>query len=147
MATITSTGLGSGLEINTIVESLVAAEKDPIMGKIEQEAEQATAQISALGQVNNLLSSLKSSYSSLNKNSTFNSTSTSTSDSSIVEATTGFGAKTGVYEIEVQALAQQHTLITDVNNSYSSVNDVMGGGTIQIRFGSYAGANFTPGIN
>ena len=147
MPTITSTGLGSGLEINTIVESLVAAEKDPVMGKLESDAAQATAQISALGQVNSLLSTLKSSYSSLNKNSTFNSTSTTTSDSSIVEATTGFGAKTGVYEIEVQTLAQQHTLITDSDNAYTSVDDVMGGGSIQIRFGSYDGANFTPGTN
>lgn len=147
MAAITSTGLGSGLEINKIVESLVAAEKDPIKNRIESDAAKATAQISALGQVNSLLSSLKSSYSSLNKNSTFNSTSATSSDSSIVEAKTGFGANAGVYEVEVQALAQQHTIITKAANAYSSVDDVIGGGTIQIRFGSYSGASFTPDGN
>ena len=147
MPTITSSGLGSGLEINSIVESLVAAEKDPITNRIEADAAQATAQISALGQVNSLLSTLQSSYRDLNKNSTFNSTGTISSDESIVEATTGFGATTGVYEVEVQALAQQHTLITHVANTYSSVDDVIGGGTIAIRFGSYSGGNFTPGAN
>jgi flagellar hook-associated protein 2 len=147
MAAITSTGLGTGLDINSIVTGLVAAEKDPQIAQITKDAEQATAQISALGQVNSLLSSLKSSYSSLNKNSTYNSASASSSDSSIVTATTGFGATPGTYDLEVQALAQPHTLITKATNLYTSVNDVVGGGSIQIRFGSYSGASFTPDAN
>ncbi|MCJ8320021.1 MAG: flagellar filament capping protein FliD [Colwellia sp.] len=147
MGTITSTGLGSGLQINDIVESLVAAEKDPIKAKIDRDASLATAQISALGQVNSMLSELKSSYASLGDTSTFNSTSASSSDDDIVTATTSFGATTAVHEITVQALAQKHTLISDVANVYNTKDDVIGGGTLSIRFGSYSGANFTPDAN
>ena len=147
MPALTSTGLGTGLDINSIVTGLVAAEKDPQINAITKEAEKATAQISALGQVNSLLSSLKSSYTSLNKNSTYNAATATSSDSSIVTATTGFGSKPGTYNLEVQALAQQHTLITKATNVYNTVNDVVGGGSIQIRFGSYSGATFTPNAN
>ncbi|MFT5755367.1 MAG: flagellar hook-associated protein 2 [Alteromonadaceae bacterium] len=147
MGTITSTGLGSGLEINTIVESLVAAEKDPATARIDKAASLATAQISALGQVNSLLSTLKSSYSSLGKTSTFNSTAASSSDDTIVSATTSFGATTATHEITVIGLAQQHTLISDAANVYNTKDDVIGGGTLNIRFGSYAAlpsTAFTP---
>ena len=144
MGTITSTGLGSGLQINEIVESLVAAEKDPIKAKIDRDASLATAQISALGQVNSALSTLKSSYSSLGKTSTFNSTSASSSDDTIVTATTSFGATTAVHEITVSQLAQQHTLITKSTNAFNTKDDVIGGGTLDIRFGSYSGTVFTP---
>lgn len=134
MATIQSTGLGSGLEINNIVESLVAAEKDPQISKIEREAQKAVDQISALGVLNNALSEVKSSYSSLAKVSSYNSTASSSADSSIITATTGFGAAAGTYELEVQNLAQSHTVIT---SAYTTVNDVIGEGTLTIRFGDY----------
>ncbi len=147
MAALTSTGLGTGLDINSIVTGLVASEKDPQIKALTKEAEKVTAQISALGKVNSLLSSLKSSYTSLNKNSTYNAATATSSDSSVVTATTGFGSKPGTYNIEVQALAQQHTLITKATNVYNSVNDVVGGGSVQIRFGSYSGATFTPDAN
>ena len=61
MASITSTGLGSGLDINSIVTAIVGAEKDPALAKMTKSAAEATAQISAYGLINSDLSYFKSS--------------------------------------------------------------------------------------
>lgn len=136
MSSIKSTGLGSGLEINSIVSAIVGAEKDPAMAKITKSTATATAKISAYGMINSELSSFKSSYSELTKTSTFSAASAVSSDSDILDAELGVGAETGNWEFEVKQLAQAHTLVSAAN-TFSSVNDPIGTGDISFRFGSY----------
>ena len=74
MAAITSTGLGSGLEVNNIVTAIIDAEKVPVQSKIDRDTELATAQISAFGSINSALSTFKDSYKDLSKTSNISST-------------------------------------------------------------------------
>ncbi|WP_413701351.1 flagellar cap protein FliD N-terminal domain-containing protein [Psychromonas sp. KJ10-10] len=71
MSSITSTGLGSGLDINTIVTAIVDAEKDPALTKMTEAAVEATAMISSYGLLNSELSTFKSSYKQLGYDSSF----------------------------------------------------------------------------
>jgi len=139
MATITSTGLGSGLQINDIVTAIIDAEKVPAQGKIDRDAVTATEKISAFGSINSALSTFKDSYKDLSKTSSYSAVDISSSDESVLTATAGLGAQTGVYDIEVIEKAQAQSLATA---AFSSPNDSIGTGTMTIRFGSYATGTF-----
>ena len=139
MAAITSTGLGSGLQINDIVTAIIDAEKVPAQGLIDRDAVKATEQISAFGTINSALSTFKDSYKNLSKTSSYSAVNISSSDESVLSATAGLGAQTGVYDIEVIEKAQAQSLATA---AFSSPNDSIGTGTMTIRFGSYATGTF-----
>ncbi len=137
MPAITSTGLGSGLEINKIVEAIVDAEKVPVQSKIDREAKKATEQISALGSLSSTLSSFKDSYSKLSKPSSFAAVKITSSDTGVLNATSSLGAKAGSYDIKVEKIAQPHTLVSSAANKYSSINSEVGEGKLTFRFGTY----------
>jgi len=139
MAAITSTGLGSGLEVNNIVEAIVNAEKVPVQSKIDRDSDLAHAQISAFGSINSALSTFKDSYKDLSKTSSFSAVSITSSDDSVLTATAGIGAQTGVFDIEVTEKAQAQSLATD---AFASVNESIGTGSLTIRFGSYETGTF-----
>ncbi len=126
MAAITSTGLGSGLQINDIVTAIIDAEKVPAQGKIDSDALKATEQISAFGSINSALSTFKDSYKDLSKTSSYSAVNISSSDESVLTASAGLGAQTGVYDIEVKEKAQAQSLAT---GAFASPNDSMGTGT------------------
>ena len=50
MATISSVGIGSGLDVKNIVSQLVALEKQPLT-QLKAKAETVQAQVSAYGQI------------------------------------------------------------------------------------------------
>jgi len=139
MSTITSTGLGSGLQINDIVTAIIDAEKVPAQGLIDRDAKLATQQISAFGSINSALSTFKDSYKDLSKTSSYSAVNISSSDESVLTATAGLGAQTGVFDIEVIEKSQAQSLATA---AFASPNDSLGTGTMTIRFGSYATGTF-----
>ncbi|AGH82011.1 flagellar hook-associated 2 domain-containing protein [Psychromonas sp. CNPT3] len=137
MSSVTSTGLGSGLDINAIVGAIVGAEKDPALSKITKEDAKATAIISAYGLLNGDLDDFKSSYKDLAYSSTFSAASASSSDTSILDTKLGVGAQTGTWQFEIKQKAQAQTLVSGANSSFSSVKDPIGEGVISLRFGAY----------
>lgn len=138
MSALTSTGLGSGLDINSIVGAIVGAEKDPALAKITTETADATAKISAYGLLNSELSSFKSSYKDLGYASSFAAATMTSSDSEILDATLGFGATTGQWEFEVTQRAQAHTLVSAEANQFAEVTDSIGEGLLTLTFGRYS---------
>ena len=139
MAAITSTGLGSGLEVNNIVTAIIDAEKVPVQSKIDRDTELAVAQISAFGSINSALSTFKDSYKDLSKTSSFSAVSINSSDEDVLTASAGIGAQTGAFDIEVKEKAQAQSIAT---NAFASANDTIGTGTLTIRYGSYETGTF-----
>jgi len=137
MTSITSTGLGSGLEINTIVEAIVAAEQDPASATLLAAATEATEMISAFGTINSALSDFQDSYSDLSRGSTFSATTYTSSDDSILSATLGLGAATGSWSFEVEQQAKAQTLVSSSENSYDEATSAVGTGTISFSYGTY----------
>ena len=137
MSSITSTGLGSGLDINTIVEAIVAAEQDPAAASLLADATEATEMISAFGTINSALSDFQDSYSDLSLGSTFSATSSTSSDDSILNATLGLGAATGSWSFEVTQKAQAQTIVSSSANSYEEATSEIGTGTISFSYGTY----------
>lgn len=132
MSTIQSLGIGSGLKIDEIVTALVDAEKVPKEQSITRKEELTTAKISAYGEIKSRLSTFQSSVSALRLTSNFNQKSVASSDASAFTATASSLAETAAYSIEVNNLAQAQSLSTA---AFSNVDDVIGTGTITVKFG------------
>ena len=67
---ISSPGLGSGLDVTSLVSQLVAIEQQPLIRLVRQEADYQ-AQISAFGVLKSALSTFESSLSKVNSLSDF----------------------------------------------------------------------------
>ena len=133
MATITSTGLGSGIDVNTIVPQLVAAERKATDTRLDTQEATTQAKISSWGTFKSALSAFQSSFSALKLPSTFQKVSSTSSDSSSLGVSASTTADTGSYRVEVEQLAQQHTLASTV---FADPNDIVGNGTLVIKFGA-----------
>jgi flagellar hook-associated protein 2 len=133
MAGITSVGLGSGLDINSIVTQLVAAERDPQTKRMDKQEATLQAQISALGTIKSAMSDFKSSLAPLRYGSQLNKFTATSSDTNTLTASAFTNADAATYKIDVKQLALSHGL---ASQSYASASTVVGTGTLTIRFGT-----------
>ena len=130
---VAATGIGSGLDIEALVTQLVAAERSPIESRLTGKEVTLTAELSAFGSYKGALSLFQSSLTQLNSLSTFSQRLASSSNEDVVDISAGSNAATANYDLSVTQLAKSHSL---ASGSYSSSSDVVGTGTITIRFGS-----------
>ncbi|MDO8908106.1 MAG: flagellar filament capping protein FliD [Pseudohongiella sp.] len=133
MASISSLGIGSGLLTSELLENLIEAERKPAEARLNAQQELVDAKISAFGEVSSAVSTLSSALKSLNSLSAFNASTAVSSKPDALSATASSIAGSGNYSINVQSLAQQHTIATQ---SYNSVNEAIGTGVLTFRFGT-----------
>lgn len=133
MASIVAPGVGSGLDINGLVDQLVAAEREPAELRLATRETQYQAEISAYGGIKSALEQFRTTLSPLSRASTFDTLTATSSDSSILDARAGSTAATGNYRISVDALAQTHTLVM---GGVDDLNAVVGTGTLTFKSGT-----------
>ena len=85
MATISSAGVGSGLDIEGIISSLMAVERKPIT-QIQTQQSGLRSDISAYGRVQGALSALQSATQSLKTGSAFAAAKAKSSDDTLLTA-------------------------------------------------------------
>ncbi|MBI5781109.1 MAG: flagellar filament capping protein FliD [Rhodocyclales bacterium] len=141
MATITSSGIGSGLDVNGIIDQLMAVERKPI-DALEQRKSTVQTQISAFGQVKSALSTLQSAVKRLDDPSVRYATTANVGAGAGFTASASAGASTGTYDIGVEQLAQAQRVATSATQTF----DPSGGGTLTITIGSQS-ATLTLGAN
>ncbi len=110
MASISSLGVGSGLDLSSILDSLQAAQKATLT-PISKQQSSYTAKLSAYGTLKSALVSFQTANTALNKADLFTATSTASSSTAFSATTTG-NAVAGKYTINVTQLAQSQTLTT-----------------------------------
>lgn len=113
MPSITSMGIGSGLDIASLVSQLVKAEGGPATARLDRQEQRANAQLSALGSLKSALASLRDSLKGLSDQSAFRALTASSSQESLVAATASNQAQPAQYQVEVLRLAQRHKLASD----------------------------------
>ncbi|MFA7592160.1 MAG: flagellar filament capping protein FliD [Thiohalobacteraceae bacterium] len=133
MASIMAPGVGSGLDINGLVDKLVAAEREPAELRLANRESRYQAEISAYGGVKSALEQFRTTLSPLSRASTFDTLTATSSDPGILGARAGSTAAAGNYRISVDALAQTHTLVM---NGVDDLNAVIGSGTLTFRSGT-----------
>jgi len=104
MASITAPGMGSGLDVNSIISSLMSLEARPIQQQQQKEAMYYT-QLSAMGQLRSAVSTFQSSVETLTTFSDLNTYSASSADTAKFSVSADETATIGTYNIQVTALA------------------------------------------
>lgn len=105
MAGITSAGIGSGLDINSLITQMMTLERQPL-NALNTKKSEANQKISAFGQIKSAVSSLQGTLSALKSSSAFNIFKASTSDSKVASATADSSAGTGTYDLVIGQLAK-----------------------------------------
>jgi flagellar hook-associated protein 2 len=135
---ISSAGLGSGLDVKGIISSLMAVESQPLH-LLQNAAGTVTTEISAVGQIQSLASTMSGKAHALSSISLWTQTTSSTSDATVVTADTSGGtAAAGDYSVSVQQLAQGQTA------TLAKPATALSAGTIVIRLGQYSTDAATP---
>lgn len=128
------TGIGSGIDIDSIVKAMVDSERAPKTLQLDRLEKATTTRISALGTLTGALNTFKSSVDSLNRTSLFESRTANSSNTGILRVSAASTAPEGNYSIQVQQLAK---------SSRVALQSVAGGnsatfnsGTLNISTGS-----------
>lgn len=129
MATLTSTGLGSGLDINSIVEQLVAAERAPTANRLTQRESRANEELSALGKFKSALATFKDSVAKLTDAATFQGRTVKVGDEKVFTATADSTSLPGNYSVEVTNLATAQRLRS---TGFVDATSPVGTGTLAI---------------
>jgi flagellar hook-associated protein 2 len=129
---ITSTGIGSGLDISAIVSELTSAEGAAQQTQITDQKNSLNAQISAFGTFSSALSTLQATLTTLETPSELSGFTATVADKSVATATAGDAAVAGTYSLEVQNLATAATL---TSQPVASAATAVGTGTLQISVG------------
>ncbi|RRV47077.1 flagellar filament capping protein FliD [Pseudomonas sp. p106] len=138
-ASITSLGVGSGLDLESILESLEESKTTSLLDPITAQEESVEAEISAYGTLTSALDTLQSAAEALADASLYESLSTSISGSGVA-VTTSSEAVAGTYSIEVTQLAQAQSLATD---GISDTTTTLGTGTLTLQAGSNDAVSIT----
>lgn len=142
MATLSSLGIGSGLDVNSIVTQLVALERKPIE-QLQTEAGKLDARLSSFGRIQSSLDALRTASRTLADSSTWKATSATSGDSSAVGVSVASGTPTGSYAVQVSTLAAAQMNAT---TALATAATTVGQGTLHIDIGAWAAdlSGFTP---
>jgi flagellar hook-associated protein 2 len=142
MAGLSSQGLGSGLDIASLVTKLVAAEKAPRQAQITREQTSTVTEISALASLKGAMATFNDALSGLKTQDVFSARSANASDPDVFTANATTTALGGTYDIEVESVASAHQIASKAIVGGASAS--VGTGTLTIGVGT---ASFSVAID
>lgn len=132
--TISSAGIGSGLDVNSLVSQLVAAERAPQDNQLSTQTSTANSQLSAYKAIQGAMTNLQSALSALQGTTgAFASSTASSSDTTVFSASATQSAAAGTYQIEVKSLATAQKL---ASAGFGSTASGIGTGRLSFSSGS-----------
>jgi flagellar hook-associated protein 2 len=141
MATISAAGIGSGLDVNSIVSQLVALERRPLeqLGRAQSKVQ---TQISSFGRLQSALSKLKDASGKLASSEPWTTRTAAVGDADVFDArVTGAGASAR-YTVKPTQLALAQS---NASTAFAAKTDAVGVGALTIEIGNWTGTSaFTP---
>lgn len=134
MTTISSTGIGSGLDVTSILSKLMEVERAPL-AQIQADGAKIQSKLSVYGKVQSYVSALGDAAKTLADKTAWGRTTAVSGDEKVFTATTSTGATAGSYAVQVNALAAGQTL---ASTSFTSKTEVVGAGTLSIELGQWS---------
>ncbi|MCW5942284.1 MAG: flagellar filament capping protein FliD [Fimbriimonadaceae bacterium] len=122
---ITFSGIGSGIDTDSIVSRLMQVEAIPIK-RLQQRQAEITNRQSLYAEFRSRMRSLSTAAGSLNNASAFNPIRASSSDTGVATITTNAGAIAGTYRLEVSKLAQAHKVSSGAQASTTAALGLSG---------------------
>ena len=128
--TITSAGLGSGIDVESLITKLMSIERQPI-SKLQAKDKSYDTKLSAFGTLKSQLSSLQTAAESISTKSTYAVYAATIANTAVASAVAGSNAKAGSYQLEVNALATAQVAMSSIRPSGFTFNT----GTLSITSG------------
>ncbi|MCC7549325.1 MAG: flagellar filament capping protein FliD [Burkholderiales bacterium] len=141
---ISAPGVGSNLDVNSIVTQLMAIEQRPRLLLDAKEADYR-ARLSAYGQLRSALAALQTSVRGLTDPAKFLTRTATTGDASIASATATASASNATYDIAVSKLAQQQSLSTAGQASSTAAIGTGAETILTFQFGTISGGTLDAG--
>lgn len=129
---ITSLGIGSGLDLEGIVEAYVNAKAIPQEVRLQKRKDEVSVELSGVSSFKSSLATFDSTLKKLAKEDAFNKQTITTSTEDFSVTTNGF-ASSGSFSVEIEELAQSTQL---QSQSFTSSADTVGNGTLTFTAGS-----------
>jgi len=139
MASLSSLGVGSGLDAESIVTKLVALEKQPADVLTTKNTKLQT-QVSTWGKIQSNFSALQDAAGKLMDSNFWSATTAKSSDDTAVSVTTGSAAAAGSYAVSVTQLAAAQSV---ASSAFATNASTVGEGTLRIELGRYNTDNST----
>ena len=128
---ITSAGVGSGIDIESIISQLMTLERQPL-NKLNQKQSALDVQVSAFGTLKSAISDLASAARKMGDSAKFGQFLAQSSDEEIFTATTTLGTTAENHDINVLTLAEPHRM---TSAAFASADDPVGAGTYSFSSG------------
>ena len=128
---LSSLGLGTGLDVNSIIQALVNAQEAGPQAQITNQTNQDNNKIAGLTALQTSLSGLQSALNELTSSTTYSTFTTTLSNTSLGTASTLPDASPGTYNINVSQLATAQKSVSAAQPSLATV----GTGTLNITVG------------
>ncbi|CAK8743690.1 Flagellar hook-associated protein 2 [Sodalis praecaptivus] len=129
MSTISSLGIGSGLDLSSLLDSLQTAEEARLT-TVTDKQDSYNTKLTAYGTLKSALESFNEATAALTTRSTYTQKVASTHDAFSTEV--GDDAVNGSYSISVTQLATAQSLATNSSNSFSSTTALIGSSNRQL---------------
>jgi flagellar hook-associated protein 2 len=141
MASLSSPGIGSGLDVNGLVSQLVTSAKTAPQNQIDTRRNQVGAELSAIGTLKSALSALQDSLSSLSDGSAFTQFLATASSTDHFSAVADSTAAAGTYSLDVEQLATAEKASSGAFASGTTLNTgsltiTVGGHSMSVAVGS-----------
>ncbi len=137
--TLSSAGIGSGLNVTSIVSQLVALEKAPLT-LLGTQATAETAQISSFGQIQSQISALTDAATAMSNPTAWTASKASSSNTNAASVTATNLAQPASFSLDVDALATQQS----VSSGPLTAGAPVGAGTLSFQLGTWSGTTFKP---
>ena len=141
---ITSMGIGSGLDVNSIISKLMSVESQP-MTILQQQQQSYNTELSGIGQLASYTSAMTDAAQKIASVALWKQTTASSSDTSSVNVSTDSTSAPGTYAVSVQQLATSQTVSS---RAFGDSTATFGAGSLTIELGSWTGepapTGFTP---
>ena len=142
MAAVSSLGIGSGLDLNSLLAGLRTAEQAPLAALQKQQTSYST-KLSAYGQLSNALSALQTAAAALAKPELFQGVKANSTANDVLTATALSTASSGTYALNVTQLSQAQSMATTGRlDTSTNIGDGTTATRMQFEFGTTSGTSF-----
>lgn len=132
---ISALGIGSGVLSADLVDSLVAAEREPAENRLNSKAQTTQATISAYAKLKSAMMALQEPTKALTAPDAMKAYTATSSGSGVEVTLDAESANRGSYDVQVTQLARAHSLASSQTNDYAARTDTVGTGDLTITSG------------
>lgn len=129
------TGIGSGIDIDSIVKSMVAAERAPKESQLKTLESKTTTRITAIGALKSAITEFQTALGNLNKPEVFKARAASSSNADLLSIKAGVTAGAGSYKVAVSQLASGSKIALQAFKNDAANPVALGAGTLRISVG------------